>query len=88
MTEWATLDYEEKQAKARRADEVLRECGWLFDECVKQWTDAIVASPANAADKREEAYRHIRAINYLRDHLAGIGQQMALETARLDKRKE
>lgn len=88
MSNWNDLSYEEKQAKARRADEVLKECGWLFDEVVAVWTDSIVNSPANAADKREEAYRHIRATNYLREHLAGYANTMALERAAAEKRKE
>lgn len=84
MTLWSELDYEAKQAKARRAAEVLEGAGWLFDEAIATWTAAIIASPASAPDKREEAYRYIRATQYLREHLAGIGNDMAL----IDKQRE
>lgn len=79
MTTWNELDYEGKQAKARRANELLSECGWLFDECVAVRLDAIKASPAEARDKREAAYQEIRVIEYFRAHLGGIATDMALE---------
>lgn len=81
MSDWAKLTYEEKHAKARRAAEVLSECGWLFDEAVAQWTDAIVNSPASAADKREEAYRYIRATQGLRPLLEDVINKLKLEDA-------
>jgi len=88
MSDWNALSFEEKQAKARRADEILREAGWLFDECVATWLEAIKGSKPGDTDKREQAYQQVRAIEYLREHLGGIVNAMTLESARLDKREE
>jgi hypothetical protein len=84
MTPWSELDPEEKRAKARRAAEILDGAGWLFDEAIATWTDAIVNSAAKDAEQREEAYRHIHSIQYLRTHLSGIAATMAIE----DKQRE
>lgn len=82
MTE---LTAEERAARARRAEEVLKDASWAFDELVAQaqrkWLET--KDPAT----REELWQRANAAMGLKGHLmATVTEQQAQE--KIDERRE
>lgn len=74
-----TLDAEARRIRALRAQEVLDNASWLFDEFISEQTRDLIATDTRQSEEREILAADIRAAMSLKGHLLTIIQNHEAE---------
>lgn len=80
-------DDSDREAKVRRAREVLQDAGWLFDDFINAEMKKVLTSDPDDMTAREIAYARARVANELKAGLMGLVDDADAD-AQLAQRRE